>query len=198
MKSVRTQSGFTLIEVAIACAVASVLILLVGSLFKKSTEGLEYLTSIGQAELQMRHAIDRIVEDIQQAAIDTSVPGPYPDPVTIAAGASHDTVAIQRARGADPTVNAAENIETVTYSVNAASELVRSIAWQQAGVLYSDGPRVIARHVDGLAGGQKGFAITRVVGTSLYTVSLRVAIDLNDGTHTQLKREYRTTARIRV
>ncbi len=135
MKSVRTQSGFTLIEVAIACAVASVLILLVGSLFKKSTEGLEYLTSIGQAELQMRRAIDRIVG---------------------------------------------------------------SIAWQQAGVLYSDGPRVIARHVDGLAGGQKGFAITRVVGTSLYTVSLRVAIDLNDGTHTQLKREYRTTARIRV
>lgn len=113
MKSVRTQSGFTLIEVAIACAVASVLILLVGSLFKKSTEGLEYLTSIGQAELQMRRAIDRIVEDIQQAAIDTSVPGPYPDPVTIAAGASHDTVAIQRARGADPTVNAADRKSVV-------------------------------------------------------------------------------------
>lgn len=174
--TITASRGFTLLEMAVACAVSAILLVALGTLFIQSANSLDYLTNSAQAEITMRRAIDGMTSDLRQAIADTSGVPPYPEAITVTSGASYDSLTLTRARGGDPIEDPVGNIETVTYTVDADRTLAKTVTWFEGGMLHTRGPLVIARNMDGPTAGTKGFSITRTAGTDLYTISMRVGL----------------------
>ena len=167
------MKGFTLLEVVVAAAVFMLLILIVGQIFDKSSDSLEYFTNVGGADTVVRRVIDLIAEDIQQA---------QPGGISITPFTDYDAVTIVRARGETGT-------ETVSYTVNGNQDLVRIVSVPPGPTVTQT---VVAHNVDSLdASAGKGFAVSQIGTSNLYQVTLRLKAKLSRGD--EIKRAFTTT-----
>jgi len=98
--------------------------------------------------------------------------------------------------GADDESNMFQENWTITFRVDADGDLFRDLR-DGNGSLVSSRPIAsgIDARFDAGAGPQKGFAVTRIPGTNLYDILIRMNGSYRDGT--AMRREIRTTVLLR-
>ncbi len=63
----KREKGFTLLEVVISVMVSMAVFVGVGALFQKSSDGLEFFTTVGSSETSMIRSMQKIVDEIRLA-----------------------------------------------------------------------------------------------------------------------------------
>lgn len=166
------RNGFTVMEVTVAMVVLVIALLLIGGMFGESSSSLEYFSHVGTADTTIRRTLDTIADDVHQAQAGG---------ISITSFIAYDALTITRREGENGTT-------TVAYVVNGGGELMR--------IETLPGPvttgTAVAHNVDLTGSGNtKGFRIAPVAGSNLYTITLRVNVNLHGGE--TMARSYTTT-----
>jgi prepilin-type N-terminal cleavage/methylation domain-containing protein len=158
------QSGFTLVEVAIVAAIAGILLIGMAMMVRSTNEAYTTVSEDTDANFSLRQALNRISDEMRQS--NTSV-------VQITSGTDYDSIDLQV-----PVSYAGSTVSwgaagTAGWHIRYLVEdgwLIRRIVDGTGTVKQTD--QVLARNVDVLFGGQKGFSVTASGG--LYQITVRV------------------------
>ncbi|HUW56246.1 MAG TPA: prepilin-type N-terminal cleavage/methylation domain-containing protein [Planctomycetota bacterium] len=166
MKARSRQAGFTLVEVAIVAIISSILLITIIVLTASSNDAYLTVREDTDANFSLRQALNRISDDLRQSS--SSIIHITSDPDN-----NHDIVDLQVPISQDgSTVNwGAEG--TIGWHIHIQVEdgwLIRRVTDGVGIPQRMD--EVLARDVDNLFDGQKGFGVTEAAG--LYTITLRV------------------------
>ena len=164
MRSTREQSGFTMVEVLIAAAICVVILVTVMTLTVSTRDAYETVSEDTDANFSLRQALNRISDDLRQSS--TSI-------IEITEGFEQDRIDVQvpiSAEGSTVNWGAAGAVGLHINFVVEDGVLVRRVVDGIGTVMRTD--EVLARNVDGLFMGDKGFRVTEEDG--LYTISIRV------------------------
>ena len=163
------EAGVTLIEVAIALALGTVLMGVLGSVLVGTTNSLDYILKDAVSVEDMDDVVNGVRDDLRKTEIGK---------ITIQTGSINDTLIFQERTdpeddgtyiyGAEDNSGIFQQDWSVRYTV-VGTDLVRQLL-NAAGAVQSSG--AVAQRVDVTAGGQKGFSVIK--NGSLYTVLLTV------------------------
>jgi len=181
MQRSRRDEGFTLVEMAIALAVATILLVLIGDILFRSTSSADYIVQGSNATATMHRALDRIRGELHRAA---------PEVVNVNPGSTvNDSFTLQTAGPFSGTTRwgAEDNLGTWHEDWSARYSVVQGDLVRESlnGLDVVQGaPEIVARDVDDPISDDKGFEVTRngpVVG-----LKLRVRKTFSDGVqHTE-------------
>ena len=158
------DGGFTLIEVAIVGIIVGFLVMSIMVLTGSTQDAYQTVQEDTDANFSLRRALNRISDDLRQSS--TSI-------IQITEGTDHDSIDLQ--------VPISKVGSTVNWGaagvVGLHIRILVENGWLIRRVVDADGTpmrtdEVLARNVDDLYMGQKGFSVTESDG--LYIISLRV------------------------
>ena len=163
------QAGVTLIELAIALALGTVLMGVLGSVLVGTTNSLDYILKDAVSVEDIDDVVNGVRDDLRKTETGK---------ITIQTGSINDTLIFQERTDPEDDGTYAYGVEdnsgifqqgwSARYTV-VGTDLVRQLL-NTAGAVQSEG--VVAQRVDVTAGGQKGFSVIK--NGSLYTVLLTV------------------------
>jgi len=172
MKKRPLQAGFTLIELAIVAVIAAVLLLTMVLVTTSTNDAYNTVREDTDANFSLRQALNRISDDLRQSS--TSI-------ISVTSGVDYDSVDLQVPISQVGTTINWGAAGTVGWHIRILVEdgwLIRRVV--DAGGIPKRTDEVLARNVDSLFQGQKGFSVTQTSG--LYQVSLRVTADRGERT----------------
>lgn len=160
----KAEAGFTLVEIIIVAAIASVLLMVVVALTTSTNDAYNTVREDTEANYSLRQALNRVSDDLRQSSASI---------IKITSGTDADSIDLQ--------VPISETGTAVNYGANGQlgwhikilvenGWLIRRITDSVGTVKIVD--TVLARDVDALHMGQKGFSVVKNVG--LYQITLRV------------------------
>jgi len=164
MKRRRPEGGFTLVEIAIVAALMGVLMLGIMVLTGTTQDAYHTVQQDTDANFSLRQALNRMSDDLRQSS--SSI-------IVITEGSDHDSIDLQ--------VPISKDGSTVNWGAAGAVGLHIRIfvedGWLIRRVVDAGGTpmrtdEVLARNVDDLYLGEKGFRVTESDG--LYTITVRV------------------------
>lgn len=193
----RSAGGFTLIEVSVALAVGIVLLAAVTGIVTATTQSMDQVSRNVAIDTNLSRTMEVFLNDFRRAELSSVVIGTV-DP-------DHDTIRFQTvgprtgttvSTGADDESNTFQDGWTVYFRVDSSGNLFRELLNSSGGFVAS---RRIASGIDSRfdsgAGIEKGFSVTRVAGTNLYNILIRMIGSYRDGG--AMRRELRTTVLLR-
>lgn len=164
MKARPSQAGFTLIEVAIAAALSGIILITIVILTTSTNDAYNTVREDTDANFSLRQALNQVSDDLRQSS--SSIIGITP-------GVDHDSIDLQvPISQAGSTVNWGA-VGTVGWHIRILVEdgwLIRRVVDGTGIPQRTD--EVLARDVDNLFEGEKGFTVTAADG--LYQITLRV------------------------
>jgi prepilin-type N-terminal cleavage/methylation domain-containing protein len=166
------QAGFTLIELAIVATIAAVLLLAMMLLTSSTNDAYNTVQEDTEANFSLRQALSRVSDDLRQSS--TSI-------IQITSGVDYDSVDLQvpiSQAGSTITWGAAG---TAGWHIRILVEngwLIRRVV--DAGGIPKRTDEVLARNVDSLFQGQKGFSVTKTDGP--YQITVRVTAERGERT----------------
>ena len=172
----RRPAGFTLIELLMAMVIAAVLMVVVGNILISSTRSVDSMVVDSVSDQEIRQSLNRMLDELQMTSASRLAINSL--------ATSHDTITFQTPSsyagsvswGAADTAGDWKAGWTVRYTV-VAGQLVRQILNPSGEPVGADA--VLARGVDGLSGGTKGFRVGLVGPVA--SVALRVRKQFRDG-----------------
>lgn len=173
------NKGFTMLEVIIAVSISSALLIVVGAMFQKSGESLEFFTSVGLNETSMTRALGHITAEVKQSSMN--------DIVIAQQSTQYDTVTITRSVGGDET----EEVDTQFLVSIGTQELIKQISrYTVTGGIRtlingSTTSSTIARHVS-------EFHVTVVGNADLLNIEMTMRVPVENGDFVQ--KTYETTS----
>ena len=192
-----SRAGFTLIEVGVAIAVGLILLATITGVVLATTQSMDQVSRTTAIDGNLSRALEVFLRDFREAALDTvAVSDADPDRDSVRFQTIGPRTGASRRVGAIDESNVFQENWSVTFLVDGAGNLFRSLR-NGSGSLVA--MRRIASGIDarfdGGAGFEKGFAVTRVAGTNLYDILIRMRGSYRDGA--PLRREIRTTVLLR-
>lgn len=164
MNTLHRQLGFTLIEVAIVAAIASILLLGIAMMVRSTNDAYSTVSEDTDANFSLREALNRMSDEMRQS--NTTV-------IQITPGTNYDSIDLQMPVSYAGSAVSWGAAGTQGWHLRYLVEngwLIRRVVDGTGTVKQTD--QVLARNVDTLFGGQKGFSVTATGG--LYQISLRV------------------------
>lgn len=168
------ESGFTLLELAIALAIGATVVSILGSVLIGSTNSLAYIMEDCVALEDIDDVVNGVRDELRESRTSS---------ITINTGSLNDTVTLQQSQdggaamvyGADDQYGNFQTDWSIRYQVS-GSDLLREVL-NTSGNVQSSG--IVAQGIDITDGGQKGFSVIR--NGNLYVVLVTINKSFPDG-----------------
>jgi prepilin-type N-terminal cleavage/methylation domain-containing protein len=172
----RRPAGFTLLELLMALAIASVLMVVVGNILISSTRSVDSMVVDSVSDQEIRQSLNRMLDEMQMTStsrLAINSLGTDHDSITFQTPSSYAGAVTWGAKDAAGTWHADW---TVRYTV-VNGQLVRQVL--NSGGSTVGASAVLARGIDGLSSGTKGFRVGLVGPVA--SAALRVRKQFRDG-----------------